>query len=150
MMVPIALFIHLWGRMTYWYWQMPLYDKFAHVIASVAVGLMIFSCYLYLDHLEYVKKKPLFKEQLRILSSQKVDVLVGTAVILIITGFFWEISEYAIDVVNQTTYNFGPVDTVTDFMANLIGLFIVLYIVNRSIDSIPPGEHLDYLIRKRP
>jgi hypothetical protein len=149
MMVPFAVFIHLWGRMTFWYWQMPLYDKFAHVVAAVAVGLITFSVYLYLDHLEFTKKKPFFKKQVRILSSQKTDVLVGTAIILILMGLCWEISEYAIDVVYHTTYNFGFVDSVTDFMGNLIGLFIVLYIVNRSIDSVPPGEHLDYLLRRR-
>ena len=150
MMVPIAFFIHLWGRMTLWYWQMPLYDKFAHVVAAVAVGLIIFSVYLYLDHLEFVKKKPLFKKQVRILSSQKTDVLVGTAIILLLMGLCWEVGEYVIDVVHHTTYNFGFVDSLTDFMGNLIGLIIVLYIVNRSIDSIPPGEHLDYLLRKQP
>jgi hypothetical protein len=150
MMVPFALFIHLWGRMTYWYWEMPLYDKFAHVVAAVAVGLIIFSVYLYLDHLEFVKKKPLFKKQVRILSSQKTDVLVGTVIILLLMGLLWEFSEYAIDVVHHTTYNFGFVDSLTDFMGNLIGLVIVLYIVNRSIDSIPPGEHLDYLLREHP
>ena len=149
MMVAFAFFVHLWGRMTLWYWQMPLYDKFAHVVAAVAVGLIIFSVYLYLDYLEFVKKRPFFKKQVRVLSSQKVDVLVGTAIILILMGFFWEIGEYAIDVVHGTTYNFGFVDSVTDFMGNLIGLFIVLYIVNRSIDSVPPGEHLDYLLRNR-
>jgi hypothetical protein len=150
MMVAFAFFVHLWGRMTLWYWEMPLYDKFAHAVAAVAVGLIIFSCYLYLDHLEFVKKRPFFKKQVRILSSQKTDVLVGTAIILILMGLFWEIGEYAIDVVHGTTYNFGLVDSVTDFMGNLIGLFIVLYIVNRSIDSIPPGEHLDYLLCKNP
>ena len=149
MMVPFALFIHLWGRMTYWYWEMPLYDKFAHVVAAVAVGLIIFSCYLYLDYLEFVKKKPFFKKQVRILSSQKTDVLVGTTIILILMGLFWEVGEYAIDVAYHTTYNFGFVDSLTDFMGNLIGLFIILYIVNRSIDTIPPGEHLDYLLRNR-
>ncbi len=150
MMVPFAFFVHLWGRMTLWYWQMPLYDKFAHVVAAVAVGLIIFSVYLYLDYLEFVKKRPLFKKQVRVLSSQKVDVLVGTAIILILMGFFWEIGEYAIDVMHGTTYNFGFVDSLTDFMGNLIGMFIVLYIVNRSIDSVPPGGHLDYLLEKHP
>ena len=149
MMVPFALFIHLWGRMTYWYWEMALYDKFAPVVAAVAVGLIIFSCYLYLDYLEFVKKKPFFKKQVRILSSQKTDVLVGTTIILILMGLFWEVGEYAIDVAYHTTYNFGFVDSLTDFMGNLIGLFIILYIVNRSIDTIPPGEHLDYLLRNR-
>ena len=149
MMVPFALFIHLWGRMTYWYWETPLYDKFAHVVAAVAVGLIIFSVYLYLDHLEFVKKRPLFKKQVRILSSQKTDVLVGTTIILLLMGLFWEVGEYAIDVAYHTTYNFGFVDSLTDFMGNLIGLFIILYMVNRSIDTIPPGEHLDFLLRKR-
>jgi hypothetical protein len=150
MMVAFAFFVHLWGRMTLWYWQMPLYDKFAHVVAAVAVGLIIFSVYLYLDHLEFVKKRPFFKKQVRVLSSQKTDVLVGTAIILILMGFLWEIGEYAIDIVHGTTYNFGFVDSLTDFMGNLIGMVIVLYIVNRAIDSVPPGEHLDYLLRKNP
>jgi hypothetical protein len=149
MLVPFAVFIHLWGRMTYWYWEMPFYDKFAHVVAAVAVGLITFSCYLYLDYLEFVKKKPFFKKQVRILSSQKTDVLVGTAVILILMGLCWEISEFAIDVVYRTTYNFGLIDSLTDFMGDLIGLFIVLYIANRAMDSVPAGEHLDYLLRNR-
>jgi hypothetical protein len=148
--VPFALFLHLWGRMSLWYWQFPLYDKVAHVIAAIAVGLVIFSVFMYLDYLEFVKKKPFFKKQVRILSSQKVDVLVGTAVILILMGVLWETSEYAIDVIYHTTYNFGLVDSVTDFMGDLIGMFIILYFINRSIDSIPPGEHLDYLLRKNP
>ena len=149
MIVPFAFFIHLWGRMTLWYWQMPFYDKFAHVVAAVAVGLIILSVFAYLDHLEFVKKKPFFGKQVRILSSQKLDVLVGTAIILLLMGLLWEFSEYAIDVAYHTTYNFGFVDSLTDFMGNLIGLFIILYIVNRAMDSVPSGEHLDYLLRKR-
>ena len=31
-------------------------------------------------------------------------------------------------------------------MGNIIGVLIVIYLVHRSIETIPPGEHLDYLL----
>jgi hypothetical protein len=46
----------------------------------------------------------------------------------------------------HTTYNWGPVDTITDMMGNLIGLLIVLCVAQRTMDSIPPGRHLGDLL----
>jgi hypothetical protein len=64
-----------------------------------------------------------------------------------IFGLFWEfVGEFLLDFMFHTTYNWGPVDTITDMMGNLIGLLIVLCIAQRSMDSIPPGKHLGDLL----
>lgn len=150
MMVPFALFLHVAGGIMRWYWEMPLFDKLAHVIAAIALGLILFTMYLYLDYLEYVKKKPFFKKRVRIFKTQEDDVIAGILVILVVLGLAWEFSEYIIDLVYRTTYNFGLVDSVTDFSGDIIGVLIVIYLVHRSLETVPPGEHLDYLLAEHP
>lgn len=146
MIVPFALFLHVAGGIMRWYWEVPFYDKFAHVVSAIALGLVLFTMYLYLDYLEYVKKRPFFKKRIRIFKTQEEDVMAGVTVIMIIFGLAWEFSEYFIDLVFVTTYNFGLVDSITDFAGDIIGLLIVIYLVRRSMETIPPGEHLDYLL----
>jgi len=142
MMIPFALFLHVAGGIMRWYWEVPLFDKFAHVVSAIALGLILFTMYQYLDYLEYVKKKPFFKKRIRFFRTQEEDVLAGIFVILVIFGFAWEFSELLIDLVFQTTYNFG----LADFAGDIVGVLMVIYLVHRSIETIPPGEHLDYLL----
>ncbi|MEI7433978.1 MAG: hypothetical protein WCJ93_06990 [Methanomicrobiales archaeon] len=146
MMVPFALFLHVAGGIMRWYWEVPLFDKFAHVVSAIALGLILFTMYQYLDYQEYVKKKPFFKKTIRFFKTQEGDVLAGIFVIMVIFGFAWEFSEFLIDMIYHTTYNFGLVDSVTDFAGDIIGVLIVMFLVHRSIETIPPGEHLDYLL----
>lgn len=146
MMVPFALFLHVAGGIMRWYWEVPFFDKFAHIISAIALGLILFTMYQYLDYLEYAKKKPFFKKSIRFFKTQEMDVVAGVVVILVIFGLAWEFSEYAIDLVYHTTYNFGLVDSVTDFAGDIIGMLIVLFTVHRSMEIIPPDEHLDYLL----
>lgn len=149
MLVPFGLFMHVAGGIMRWYWELPFFDKVAHVISTVALGLILFSMYLFLDYLEYVKKRPFFKKKIRIFKTQEDDVLAGVAIILVIFGLAWELAEYGIDLVFHTTYNFGLVDSVTDFMGDVIGILLVLYIIHHAVRAVPPGMHLDYLLRKR-
>ena len=146
MVVPFALFLHVAGGIMRWYWEVPLFDKLAHVVSAIALGLILFTMYQYLDYLEYVKKKPFFKKRIRVFKTQEGDVIAGIFVILVIFGLAWESSERVIDLIYLTTYNFGIVDSVTDFAGDIIGVLIVMYLVHRSIETIPPGEHLDYLL----
>jgi hypothetical protein len=148
MLVPFGLFMHVAGGIMRWYWEVPFFDKAAHVISTMALGLILFTMYLFLDYLEYVKKKPFFKKRIRIFKTQEDDVLAGVTVILIIFGLAWEVAEYGIDLVFHTTYNFGLVDSVGDFMGDVLGILIIIYIVHHSIRAIPPGETLDYLLKK--
>jgi len=53
-MVPFALFLHVSGGIMRWYWEVPFFDKFAHVISAIALGHILFTMYQYLDYLEYV------------------------------------------------------------------------------------------------
>ena len=146
MTVPFALFLHVAGGIMRWYWEVPFFDKLTHVVSAIALGLILFTMYQYLDYLEYVKKRPFFKKRIRIFRTQEEDVLAGILVILVIFGVAWESTEYLIDLVYHTTYNFGLVDSVTDFSGDIIGVLIVIYLAHRSIETIPPGEHLDYLL----
>jgi len=146
MMVPFALFLHVAGGIMRWYWEVPFFDKLAHVVSAIALGLILFTMYQYLDYREYVKKKPFFKKRVRFFRTQELDVLAGILVILVIFGLAWELSEEAIDLVWHTTYNFGLVDSVTDFSGDIIGALIVVYLAHRSMEIIPPGEHLEYLL----
>ena len=84
MMIPFALFLHVAGGIMRWYWEVPLFDKFAHVVSAIALGLILFTMYQYLDYLEYAKKKPFFKKRIRIFKTQEEDVLAGILVILVI------------------------------------------------------------------
>jgi hypothetical protein len=146
MMVPFALFLHVAGGIMRWYWEVPFFDKFAHIISAIALGLILFTMYQYLDYLEYVKKKPFFRKSVRFFKTQEMDVVAGIVVILVIFGLAWEFSEYGIDLVYHTTYNFGLIDSVGDFSGDIFGTLIVLFTVHRSMEIIPPGEHLDYLL----
>jgi VanZ family protein len=146
MAVPFALFLHVAGGIMRWYWEVPFFDKLTHVVSAIALGLILFTMYQYLDYLEYVKKRPFFKKRIRIFRTQEDDVLAGILVILVIFGMAWESIEYLIDMVFHTTYNLGLVDSVTDFAGDIIGVLIVIYLAHRSIETIPPGENLDYLL----
>ena len=146
MMVPFALFLHVAGGIMRWYWEVPFFDKFAHIVSAIVLGLILFTMYQYLDYLEYVKKKPFFRKSIRFFRTQEADVIAGIIVILVIFGLAWEFSEYAIDLVYHTTYNFGLVDSVGDFSGDIIGMLVVIYSAHRSMETIPPGEHLDYLL----
>jgi len=146
MVVPFALFLHVAGGIMRWYWDVPFFDKFAHIISAIALGLVLFTMYQYLDYREFVKKRPFFKKRIRIFRTQEDDVLAGIFVILVIFGLSWEYSEHLIDLVYHTTYNFGLVDSITDFSSDIIGALIVVFLAHRSMETIPPGEHLDYLL----
>ena len=145
-LIPFGLLLHVGGGITRWYWTVPMYDKFAHVISSLALGLVLFSVYLFCDYFEYARKKPIFRKRIRVFKDQETDVLAGVGVMLVIFGLAWELAEYGIDFVYHTTYNFGLFDSVTDFAGDIIGLVVVLWIIHRSISRIPEGEHLDYLL----
>ena len=48
LMIPFALFIHAAGGIMDWYWSpvFPWYDKAAHFISGLAVGLVVFVFFL--------------------------------------------------------------------------------------------------------
>jgi hypothetical protein len=92
-MIPFALFMHAAGGIMRWYWELSgiYYDKIAHMIGGIALGLVIFVCILTII---------LFSEW----GITKRSVLFLTALITFCFGFFWEFEEMSIDSVMMTIF----------------------------------------------
>jgi hypothetical protein len=135
-LVPFALFLHVAGGIMRWYWlYMPFYDKFAHIIASLAIGLCVFVFFILLDY--YGVKVSKWK------------VLLGIFIITMIFGGIWEVGEKTIDVMVKSSYNNGLIDTIGDQIGNIIGTIIAVLIAYVYLNSVPTGKNMAWLIRKR-
>jgi len=136
-MIPFALFMHTAGGIMRWYWELSgfYYDKIAHMIGGLALGLVIFVSIL---------TAILFTTW----GIQKRSVLILTALITFLFGVVWEFEEISIDSVMLTTYSGGVYDSIGDTIGNIIGIIICLYIAKRWMDSVPPGKRLSFLLRK--
>ena len=136
-MIPFALFMHTAGGIMRWYWEYSgiYYDKIAHMIGGIALGLVIFVSILAII---------LFSEW----GIKQNSVLLLTALITFLFGLFWEFEEMSIDNVMLTTYSGGIYDSIGDTIGNIIGIIICLYIAQRYMDSVPPHKRLSWLLRK--
>jgi VanZ family protein len=136
-MIPFALFLHTAGGIMRWYWELSgiYYDKIAHMIGGLSLGLVIFVCIL---------TAILFTTW----EIQKRSILILTALITFLFGVFWEFEEASIDSVMMTTYSGGIYDSIGDTIGNIVGIIICLYIAQRYMDSVPPHKRLSWLLRK--
>lgn len=136
-MIPFALFMHTAGGIMRWYWELSgiYYDKIAHMIGGIALGLVIFVSILTVILFSTWEIK-------------KNSVLLLTALITFLFGVFWEFEEMTIDSVMLTTYSGGIYDSIGDTIGNIIGIIICLYIAKRWMDSVPQNERLSWLLRK--
>ena len=136
-MIPFALFMHTAGGIMRWYWEYSgiYYDKIAHMIGGIALGLVIFVSILAII---------LFSEW----GIKQNSVLLLTALITFLFGLFWEFEEMSIDNVMLTTYSGGIYDSIGDTIGNIIGIIICLYIAKRWMDSVPQNKRLSWLLRK--
>ena len=138
-MIPFALFMHTAGGIMRWYWELSgiYYDKIAHIISGVALGLVIFSSFLtFILYTDYGK------------GMQRRSVLIWTALITFLFGIFWEIEEMSIDTVMMTTYSGGTFDSIGDMIGNIVGIILCICIVKRYMDTVPPDKSLSSLLRK--
>ena len=138
-MIPFALFMHTAGGIMRWYWELSeiYYDKIAHLIGGIALGLVIFVSLL---------TAILFTTW----GIQKRGVLFLTALITFLFGMLWEFEEMSIDSVMMTTYSGGIYDSIGDMTGNILGIILCLCIAKRYMDAVPPGMRLSWLLRKNP
>ena len=136
-MIAFALFMHTAGGIMRWYWMLSdfYYDKIAHLIGGIALGLVVFVSLLTVI---------LFTTW----EINKRSVLILTALLTFLFGLVWEFEEMAIDSVVMTTYSGGIYDSIGDMIGNIVGIIICLYIINRWMDSVPPPERLSWLLKK--
>ena len=138
-MIPFALFVHTAGGIMRWYWELSgfYYDKIAHIVAGLALGLVIFASFLtFILYTDYGR------------GMQRRSVLVGTALITFLFGLFWEFEEMSIDSVLLTTYSGGVYDSIGDMIGNIAGIILCLYVAKRWMDSVPPEKSISTLLGK--
>lgn len=132
--IAMALFLHMAGGINRWYWKyMPYYDKLAHVVSALAIGLLIFAFFLVLDSWE-----------IRVRPSR---ILAGIFVLVFLFGFGWEIGEYYIDLLVKSSYNNGVMDSILDSISNVIGALIAMLIAWYYMKHIPEGKTPGYLLQ---
>jgi len=138
-LIPFALFVHAAGGIMRWYWELSgfYYDKVAHVVSGLALGLVIFATFLtFILYTDYGREM------------QRRSVLVWTALITFMFGLFWEFEELSIDSVMLTTYSGGLYDSIGDMMGNIVGIILCLYVAKRWMDSVPPEKSISSLLGK--
>jgi len=132
-LVALALLLHVAGGINRFYWMFaPYYDKLAHVVSACALMMVIFCFFLVLD-----REGKQYSRRAVILS-----------IILITTVFMvsWEVLEYYIDVLVQSSYNNGMADTIGDLIANVIGMVIALILIRHHLKKIPAGKGIGWLL----
>ena len=132
--IALALFLHIAGGINRWYWKfMPYYDKLAHGVSALALGLLLFSFFLVLDYWE-----------IRVRPSR---ILLWMFILVFLFGLSWEVGEYYIDVLVQSSYNNGVIDSILDIVSNTIGAIIAIAIAARYLRSLPEGEAPGFLLQ---
>ena len=138
-LIPFALFVHAAGGIMRWYWELSgfYYDKVAHVVSGLALGLVIFATFLtFILYTDYGREM------------QRRSVLLWTALITFMFGLFWEFEELSIDSVMLTTYSGGLYDSIGDMIGNIVGIILCLYVAKRWMDSVPPEKSISFLLGK--
>ncbi|MGB9176645.1 MAG: hypothetical protein WCB46_07925 [Methanoregula sp.] len=135
-MIPLALFIHTAGGIMDWYWSpvFPLYDKLAHFVSGIAVGLVILVFFLFLD-----KYGVRFKRS---------TVLIGIFLIVAILGGFWKIGEVYIDITRNAMFDEGLPDLIGDDICHTLGSIAAVIVSWLYFLTIPEGKGLSFLLRK--
>jgi hypothetical protein len=127
-LIGLTLVLHIGGGIESWYFAFyPVYDKIAHLVASMTIALLLF---LFLLFLEYYNVVHLGRKGI-------------LAVIIIVTlsfGFCWEAAEYLIDVNLLSTYFVTSWDSVLDTFFNILGVGFIAYHANEYLKLEPPGK----------
>lgn len=136
-MIAFALFLHVAGGINRWYWKfMPYYDKLAHVVSALALGLVIFSFFLLLDYWE-----------IRISPSR---MYAGIFILTLAFGLCWEVGEYYIDVLVKSSYNNGLTDSLLDLISNILGSLLAIAMARHMLRQVPVGGNPSFLLKPIP
>jgi hypothetical protein len=135
--IALSLFLHVAGGVMRWYWSptFPLFDKVAHFISGLSVGLIIMVFFLLLDMwgIRY----------------RKTTILIGIFLLMAFFGGMWKVVEVSNDVLNHTIYNDGLSDIIGDDVAHTIGSLAAVAVAYLYFISVPLGENLHYLLRRQ-
>lgn len=113
LLVAVSFYIHVMGHVGEYYVTLaPYYDKLAHIVASVTVGLIAFFLALLAERRGEIQ-----------LTGPATAVFILTSTLA--AGAVWEIYEFAVDQIFGTTLQLGNTDTMSDLIVDLAGGAIV-------------------------
>jgi len=132
--IALSLILHAAGGINRWYWKFaPYYDKLAHVVTALALGMAIFTLFLILDTWG--------------ISVRPSRIIAWTIILVILFGGLWEIGEYSIDLLVRSSYNNGVIDSILDTVSNLAGLLLAVLYSWWLMKQVPADETPGYLVR---
>lgn len=136
-MIVLSLFLHVAGGIMRWYWSptFPLFDKVAHFVSGMAVGLVIMVFFLLLD---------MWGVRYR-----KTTILIAIFLLMAFFGGIWKVVEVSNDVINHTIYNDGLSDIIGDNVAHTIGSLAAVVVAYLYFLSVPEGKSLHSLLKKQ-
>jgi len=134
-LISMSLFLHIAGGVMRWYWSptFPLYNQVAHFVSGMAVGLIIFVFFIFLDAYGIRFKRS--------------TILVSIFLLMAFFGGLWKIGEVSSDVFYHTYYNDGLSNLIACDFSHTIGSIAAVAVSWLYFLSIPEGEGLYYLLR---
>jgi hypothetical protein len=117
--IALSLYLHIAGYSQGWYESLyPYYDKFAHLIASMTVAILMFLLVLILNRYGNIR-------------FSRIMIFFTVFLFTLALGSIWESLEYIIDQIFGNRLHFSTMlqhgldDTMSDLLSNLIGGLIV-------------------------
>jgi len=137
LMIPFSLFVHAGGGIMDWYWSpvFPWYDKAAHFISGLAVGLVVFVFFLVLD--EYGIR---FKQS---------TVLIGIFLLVAFLGGIWKIGEVYFDIKLNAMFDEGLPDLIGDNICHTLGSIAAVIVAWLYFLKIPAGKGIGFLLKRK-
>ncbi len=136
LMIPLAIFIHVAGGIMDWYWSpvFPLYDKLAHFISGMAVGLVMLAFFLVLDMYG--------------IRFKRTTVLIGIFLLVAFLGGIWKIGEVYFDITLNAMFDEGLPDLIGDDICHTIGSIAAVIVSWLYFLTIPEGDGIKSLLKR--
>jgi hypothetical protein len=134
-LIGLTLVMHIGGGINSWYFSLyPIYDKIAHLVASITIAFLTFLFLLFLSYHAVVHLG-------------RRGIIVVIIVLTLFFGLTWELAEYVIDLNLLSTYFVTPWDSIFDTIFNILGCGYIAFHANEYLKLEPPEKLYRRLVK---
>jgi hypothetical protein len=127
-LIGLTLVMHIGGGINSWYFALyPVYDKIAHLVASMTLALLLFLLLVFLEYYHVVRLG-------------RRTIVLAVLVIPLCFGLCWEYAEYVIDQNLLSTYFVTFYDSIMDNLFNILGAGYIAFHANEYLKLEPPEK----------
>ena len=135
-LIGLTLVMHIGGGINSWYFMYyPVYDKIAHLVASMTIALLTF---LFL----------LFLVAYSVVHLGRRGIVLAILIVPLFFGLTWEIAEYVIDLNLLSTYFVTPYDSIFDTVFNILGCGYIAFHANAYLKLESPEKLYTRFVRR--